>query len=117
MATYEEFMNEEEEPVIFVHTDGTIININIPFAQTYHWSPDDLIGQPLIKIIPSGFQGAHNMGFSRFVLTGKSNLLGTPIDLEIELGNGKSVLAQHLIVSLENDGKQILAAKITPRSE
>ncbi len=115
MTEYEIFKNEERKPVIFVQTDGTITGINDAFVKTYRWPHDELVGQPLIKIIPSGLQGGHNMGFSRFVLTGKSNLLGTPVDLEIQLGNGEKMLAQHLIVSLDNKGSQILAAIITPR--
>ncbi len=117
MTLYEQLRNEEHDPVVFVNKDGVITHINTSFSKTYHWPSTELVGLPLVSIIPDNLQDAHNMGFSKFLLNGKPTLLGTPLDLEIRMGNGESVLAQHLIVSLENNGEQMLAAKITLRHE
>lgn len=115
MANYDDFYNENDVPVIFVNAEGIIVKMNPIFAETYQWTVEQLVGQPLVNIIPTGLQDAHNMGFSRFLLSGISNLLDTPIDLEIMMGNGETMLAEHYIVSFSDDGKQVLAAKIVPR--
>jgi PAS domain S-box-containing protein len=115
MTLYEQFKNEEHDPVVFVNKDGIITHINKSFTDTYHWPVAELVGRPLVSIIPNSLQDAHNMGFSKFLISGKPTLLGTPLDLEIRMGNGENILAQHLIVSMENNGEQMLAAKITVR--
>lgn len=115
MSKYDEYRNEEEIPVIIADKDGVILFINEMFADTYLWKPDELIGQPLMAIIPANLQDAHNMGFSRYQVSGTPTLLDTLLDLEILMGNGKQVLAQHFISAIDKAGEVFFAAKISLR--
>ena len=115
MSLYDEFINEEKVPVIFADLKGIITAINQQFEDTFLWKADRLKGMPISTIIPKGLHDSHNMGFSRFAVSGQGTLLNTPLDLEIKLGNGEVILAEHLIVFLEKDGEKLFAAKITRR--
>ena len=115
MSLYEEFINEEEVPVIIANSNGIISAVNKQFEKTFLWTADRLKGLPLNTIIPKDLRDAHNMGFSRYAISGQATLLNTPLELKILLGNGEIMLAEHLIVDLEKDGERLFAAKITLR--
>lgn len=115
MSLYDEYVNEEAVPVIFADAKGVITAINQRFAETFHWSADQLVGKPISTIIPAELHDAHNMGFSRYALSHQATLMNTPLDLRIQLGTGEIMLAEHLIVSMHVNGEELFAAKITPR--
>ena len=115
MSLYEEFLKEENAPVIFADFSGMITAVNQKFEETFLWPAVKLKGKPLNTIIPTDLHDSHNMGFSRYLLSGQDTLLNTPLALQIQLGNGEIILAEHLIVALEKDGEKHFAAKITPR--
>lgn len=117
MSLYDEYMSEEETPVIFMDQDGVVIHINAAFSNTFLWSEDELVGQPVVSIIPPSLQDAHNMGFTRYKLNKKPTLLDTPLDLQIQMGDSSVIMAKHYIVALDHEGRQLFAAKITPREE
>lgn len=113
MNEWEKFISDETVPVVVADDRGLITHVNNIFEQTYSWSVADLLGQPISSIIPHNLKDAHNMGFSRFRLSGVSTLLNTPLDLEILTGNGEVELAHHYIVSHEEDGAIVFGAQIT----
>lgn len=113
MVTIKELMSEKEVPVVIADHEGIITHVNDAFAETFEWSPDDLIGELITKLIPSTLQDAHHLGFSRFLTTGEPTLLNQPLDLEIETASGRIEKAQHFIVAEQSDGKWVFGAKIT----
>jgi len=115
MTRYETYAKEESVPVIFADYNGIITAINRKFEEDFLWSAEELVGKSLNEIIPVELHDSHNMGFSRYVLSGQSSMLGTPLDLKITRGDGEVVLAEHYIVDMKGDGKELVAARIIPR--
>lgn len=115
MYRYDDFITDDTVPIIIANKNGVIIDINRAFVETFRWPPKLLLGQPLSEIIPRDLRDSHNMGFSKYVITGQSTLLESPLALEIRCGDEEILLAEHLIVVLEKDGEELLAAKIVPR--
>lgn len=115
MSLYDEYLNEKDVPVIFSNFSGVITAINQRFEEMFLWPAEKLVGKPLTTIIPDNLHDSHNMGFSRYITSDQPTLLNTPLDLQILLGNGKIIIAEHFIVTMKNDGVELLAAKITPR--
>ncbi len=113
MSLYEEFMNEKEVPVIFADYNGIITAVNQCFEESYLWQSEQLVGKPLNTIIPEILRDSHNMGFSKYMISGQPTLLSTPLELQILLGNGEIISAEHFIVDLKDNGQELLAAKIT----
>jgi PAS domain S-box-containing protein len=113
MSLYDDFIADDAVPIIFANSEGFVTDINRSFEETFRWPARLLVDQPLSHIIPEDLRDAHNMGFSRYIITENSTILDTPLNLKILCGDGKILMAQHLIVSLEKDGERILAAKIT----
>ena len=115
MSLYEEFKNETEVPVIFANYDGIITSVNRPFEESYLWPAEKLVGKPLNTIIPKTLHDSHNMGFSKYMISGQPTLLNTPLELQILLGNGEIINAEHFIIDLKDHGQELVAAKITTR--
>ena len=115
MSLYDEFINEKNVPIIFANYDGLITAVNQPFEETFLWPAEKLVGQPLTNIIPESLHDSHNMGFSKYMVSGQPTLLHTPLELKILLGNGEIIGAEHFIVDLKDHGKELVAAKIIPK--
>lgn len=115
MTQYDEFASEQIDPVIMVDSEGVITYINSSFEKTFKWPSQELIGKPLVTIIPPNLRDAHNMGFSKYIITRISTLLNKQASLEIQLGNGDIMLAKHYIAALQKGDTTVMAAKITLR--
>ena len=115
MSLYDEYLNETGVPIVFADYNGIIISVNKRFEESFLWPAEKIIGKPLSTIIPENLRDAHNMGFSKYMLSGQPTLLNTPLELKIQLGNGEIFLAEHFIVDLKDHGKELVAAKIIPK--
>ena len=115
MSLYEDYMNETEVPVIFADYSGIVTSVNQRFEESYLWPAEKIVGKPLSTIIPENLRDSHNMGFSKYMVSGQPTLLSTPLELKIQLGNGEIISAEHFIVDLKDHGKEIVAAKIIPK--
>lgn len=104
---------EERVPVVLADRNGIITYVNQCFFNCYGWT-DDLIGSSLTRIIPSHFQDSHNMGFSRFLVTGRSRIAAHPMKAPVQRGDGGLTMSEHLIVVEKSRDKWIIGARLTP---
>jgi len=117
MLTIEALRAETDSPVIIIDHDGIIVHINQIFEKTWGWQKEVLIGQTLTTIIPGNLKDAHNMGFSRFSLTGKPTILNQPVELAIVRADGKEAAAEHFITAEKIRGNWVFGATIKPLEE
>lgn len=117
MEEWHIFTNDKTVPVIIANELGIITYVNALFEQTFSWQSAELLGQPIGTIIPVNLRDAHNMGFSRYRISGESKILHTPLDLEILTGTGDVKTAHHYIISKRENATTLFAAKIVLRDE
>lgn len=114
MTEIDQLMSESEVPVVISDQRGIITHVNESFGKIFHWKTEDLIGKALTVLIPPNLRDAHQMGFSRFYVTGTGTLLNQALDLKILTGDGKEILAEHTISAEKIDGEWVLGARIRP---
>jgi len=114
MSVIDQLKSELEDPVVIADQRGIITHVNESFGKTYHWLMEDLIGKSLVVIIPRNLRDAHQMGFSRFFVTGRGTLLDQALALKVLTGDGKEILAEHTISAEQIDGEWVLGARIRP---
>jgi PAS domain S-box-containing protein len=114
MMTIDALNAETAIPVIIVDHEGTILHINQVFEEAWGWKKETLVGQTLTTIIPGNLKDAHNMGFSRFLLTGKPTILNQGLELAIIMANGEEATAEHHIIAEKTDGNWVFGAMIKP---
>lgn len=104
-------------PYVEADADGLITAINTAFETTYGWNISELQGQTINRILPSSFHMAHQLGFSRYNLTGQSTILAHPLKLKTICSDGQEILSEHFIVAEQNDDRWVFGATLTPLSE
>jgi len=114
MLTIDDLKAETAVPVIIVDHEGTIVHINQMFEKIWGWQRDALIGQTLTTVIPANLKDAHNLGFSRFSLTGKPTILHQALELLIRQADGKEAPAEHFIIAEKISGNWVFGATIKP---
>lgn len=112
MLSFDMIRKEETLPVILIDAGGKVLYINAAFQETYQWRPGDLLGKNLTLMIPERLRDAHNMGLSRFLVTGQPKLLDQPLDLTILTRDGRELAAEHYITTGRQDGQVVFAATI-----
>lgn len=67
------------DAVIAADRDGSIVYANPAVDRLLGWAPGDLVGQPLIVIMPERMRPAHEEGFRRYLSTGVARLIGRSV--------------------------------------
>lgn len=116
MKTINELKSENQIPVIITDEQGFIIYINQEFQRAFFWD-ENLIGKTILDVIPLNFHDAHNLGFSRFTMTEKSNILNHPIKAKVIRQDGQAVWSEHKIVAENKDGKWYFGATLRPLAD
>lgn len=98
--------------VIISNHHGIITFVNEAFEQLFKWTREEIVNQPLLKVIPTHLHDAHNLGFSRFISTEEPVLLGKPLNLPAVTKEGKEFKAIHLIRAIKENGQWIIGANI-----
>jgi serine phosphatase RsbU (regulator of sigma subunit) len=100
-------------PVIISDSTGLVIYANSCFLETYKWTAE-LIGSSLNRIIPTAFHDSHNMGFSRFLVTGNSKISDHVVEAAVVMGDGRKHWSKHLITIEKIEDNYLIAAKLIP---
>ena len=64
--------------VVVAELDGSILFANAATEALLGWSPAELVGRPLVDLVPERLRSAHLAGMSRFVEGGEPRLIGQP---------------------------------------
>src|SRR5438132_3664125 len=113
MSSVDELRAEIAVPVVLVDHLGFIIQTNAAFDAAFGWG-GEIVGKTLTTIIPAHLHDAHNLGFARFLMTGRPTLLGRPLTLLAVAKDGREFQAEHTIVAERRDGGWVFAATIRP---
>lgn len=114
MAPSLEELRTGSRPFVMADENGLIVEINQAFHEAYGWTIEQLRGQTLNRILPSAFHMAHQLGFSRYQLTGESTILAHPLQLKTVCSDGREVISEHFIVSEREGASWRFGATLTP---
>jgi PAS domain S-box-containing protein len=99
-------------PVVSIDQESIFTFVNEAFEREYGWTSDDLIGKPVTEIMPAHMRSGHNVGFSRFLTTETSVLLGKPLPLKVRYKDGTEKLSNHYILGEKHTGRWHFSAII-----
>lgn len=115
MQFIEDLKKIKTVPVMIADERGGIVYVNPSFEDFFGWSLEEIKNRPISIIIPQRLHDAHNLGFSRFLLTNKPTLLNKPINLIALKKNGEEFAAIHTIIAEQVDGRWLFGATIQPK--
>lgn len=111
-----ELTNIKDVPVVISDRTGLVVYANSCFLETYQWTKE-LIGSSLNRIIPTAFHDSHNMGFSRFLITGNSRISDHVVEAAVVMGDGRRRWSKHLIVVEKIEDNYLIGAKLIPMDQ
>jgi PAS domain S-box-containing protein len=114
LRSIRELREESDLPVVVVDHQGLITFVNAPFQRAFGWKAEELVGRTLTTIIPKSLRDAHNLGFSRFLVTDQPTLLGRPLKLGALTADGREIEAEHVIVAERQGDGWAFAATLRP---
>lgn len=105
----------DDVAVILADQDGIITFVNATAERILGWRPADLVGQPITVLIPPRYRDAHNLGFARFLRTGKATLHNRTLYLTALHRDGHEFPAEHQIFAERQGTEWVFGATIRPR--
>lgn len=105
---------ETGTPVVMVNQAGLVTHVNDAFLRAFGWTRERVESQPLSTLIPPRLHDAHNLGFSRFLVTGVPTLLGRPLRLWVRGGDGHERPAELTLHAAQEGGAWTFGATARP---
>ncbi|HEV7209085.1 MAG TPA: ATP-binding protein [Mycobacteriales bacterium] len=108
-------IRESDRAVVAADDNNRIVAVSHAAGILLGWAPDVLTGRRIITIVPPRLREAHIAGFTRYLTTGQSVMLGTVIDLPVLRGDGTELLCRCLIEqNNESSTPALYLAWLTP---
>lgn len=70
------------DAIVSADVNGRITSWNSGAATVFGRSAAEALGRPLTDLMPERYRDAHRAGVARFLATGESRVMGTPVELE-----------------------------------
>lgn len=104
----------EEVAWVGVNHSGEVRRINRAFTEWLGWRAEDIVGRPLLNLVPAPMRDAHNVGFARFVEFGRGTLLGQPVILPVLTAAGGTVTTETYIQARRVGNEWSFGAQMAP---
>ena len=99
--------------VISIDKDGRVIEWNAAAEKTFGYCREKVIGQRMVDlIVPSADREAHNTGFSRFLTTGQSRIIGQRTELRAVRASGEEFPIEIALNSRRSGSDHIITAYV-----
>jgi len=102
-------------PAVAADDDNTILAVNDGAASLLGWDPEELVGERITALIPPEWRERHAAGFTNFLLTGESTIIGRPTLVPALRHDGVTVEVSLTIeVEQSHHGRTVFVAELSP---
>ena len=99
-----------QEAIITANQDGNIVFWNNAAISTFGYEYDEIINQPLSKIVPGAMRDAHAAGFAKAVGSGELVHQGETLELPAVRKDGVEILTEVILSTWEAEGRRFFTA-------
>lgn len=97
-SDWQEPFHELHVAVVAADESNVVVYVNGAGERLLGWTASELVGRPLTEIMPERFRSRHEAGFARYVDTGAPTVMGRPLRVPVQRGDGREVEVE-LVVS------------------
>ena len=102
-------------PAVAADDDNSILAVNRAAASLLGWNAEDLVGERVTVLIPPEWRERHVAGFTNFLLTGESTIIGKPTRVLALHHDGTSVdVFLRIDVEQSLHGRTVFVAELDP---
>jgi PAS domain S-box-containing protein len=102
-------------PAVAADDDNRIVAVNTAAAELLGWNAEDLVGRRITALIPPAWRERHVSGFTNFLLTGESKLVGSTVRVPALHKDGDTITVELAItVKPSRQGRTIFVAELRP---
>ena len=78
---FQSLVESATDGIVVANGRGIVVSWNRAATRIFGYSTEEMIGQPLTRIMPERYREAHERGMARVEATGKGRLIGSVIEL------------------------------------
>lgn len=102
-------------PAVAADDDNSILAVNQAASSLLGWDPSELVGERITVIVPPEWRERHVAGFTNFLLTGESNIIGKPTLVPALHRNGTTLdVFLKIDVEQSRNGRTVFVAELDP---
>jgi PAS domain S-box-containing protein len=100
------------EAIITIDASGDIAMVNPEVEQIWGYSAEELVGQPLTRLMPETYRAAHTAGVARYLRTREPSVLGQRVELEGLRSDGTIFPMELRIAETDSDDGMFFTAAV-----
>jgi PAS domain S-box-containing protein len=111
-------LNAAFDCVITMDADGRVVEVNQAAERTFGYGASEMVGRELAElIIPPTLREAHRRGLERYVASGRSRMLGHPVELPAMRADGSQFPAEIAITRPRLAGRPLFTGYLRDVTE
>ena len=107
------------DAVVVADENNRIVYVNASTEKLLGWPPGELVGRPLVTIVPERLREAHRAGFARYLATREGRLVGgRPAEVPALRADGREVTVELTLTAHGlDDGREVFVASLRDLSD
>jgi PAS domain S-box-containing protein len=100
------------DAIVAIDEAGVVLSVNPAGEALFGYRADELIGQPLTRLMPEHFRDRHTHGLARYLCTGERNIPWRAVFLPILTRDGREVPTEISFGELTANGRRVFSGII-----
>lgn len=106
------YMQSAPEAMAVVGADGTIDYVNDKLVDMFGWSSEELVGEPIERLMPERFRGRHVAHRDAYAEAPSRRPMGSALNLSAVDSDGQEFAVDISLSPVETDGDEFVIASI-----
>jgi len=106
---FEVLVENGSDAIVSIDEDSEVVFANSSVERIFGYEPEELVGEPLTKIMPESFHDAHHDAVDEYIRTGERNLDWNNIELPGVRKDGTEVPLSITFEEHEYDGESVFS--------
>lgn len=102
---YRSILESANDAVVTADEKGVVLAWNKSAERTFGYMADEMIGEPLTKVMPEQYRNAHQQGIERFNRTKNAHVIGKSVELEGLHKDGSTFPVELSLSTVEDEGR------------
>ena len=116
-ALYRIIAETASDAIITIDAQSRILSANRAVEQIFGWTPEELVGRPLVMLMPERLRGAHQQGVARYLETGRRRIPWQGAQLAGRHRSGREIALEISFGEFTGGGERIFAGIIRDITE